>query len=288
MSTTPSAWVRDVTEADFEREVVQASWKRPVVVDFWAPWCQPCLMLGPILEKVVNERRGDVVLAKVNIDEQAGLAGPFGVSAIPAVKVFRNGRIVREFTGVQPEPALRALLDSVAPSAADREAEQARGLEATQPAEAERLYREAIAQEPGNEMARLGLARVLLAQGKPDEVEQVLEPVGTDGEVGAEASRLSAQAYLRQVARPFGDEAAARQRLKARPEDAAARYELGCVLAARGDYPAALEMLLSAAERDPKLAASKVREAMVKVFYALGADHPLSNDYRARLSRLLY
>jgi putative thioredoxin len=288
MSEATSPWVVDVAEADFQRDVLEASRGRPVVVDFWAPWCQPCLLLGPLLERLVAERRGEVVLARVNVDEAPALAQHFGIASIPAVKAFRDGRPVLEFEGLLPEAHLRAFLDQVGPGEADRLAGRARALEAARPAEAERLYRQALGQEPNDASARVGLARVLLGQDRTDEVEALLEPVGSEGELGAEAERLKARLFLRRAAGGLGEEAALRRRLAGEPDNAALRYELGCVLAARGDYPAALEALLAAGERDPGLAAGKVREAMVKVFYALGADHPLANDYRARLARLLY
>jgi putative thioredoxin len=288
MADTPSPWIADVTTADFEREVLQASYRQPVVVDFWSVNCRPCLMLGPLLERLIEERQGGVRLAKVNVDQEQDLAYQFGITAIPAVKAFRNGRLVREFEGLLPEAYLRSFLDEISPSQADKLIDQARALEAEKPAEAERLYRQALGQQSNLDEARVGLARALLAQDQTEEIDEILEPVGSEGELGAEAARLGAQAYFRRVSRGFADESTLRQRLSANPKDAGARFELGCVLAAKGEYPEALEMLLSAGERDPKLAAGKVRETMVKVFYALGATHPLANEYRGKLSQLLY
>ena len=287
MSEVAAAWVFDVSEADFDRAVLQASRAKPVLVDFWAPWCGPCRMLGPLLERLVAERRGEVLLAKLNVDEAPTLAGRYAVSSIPAVKAFRDGRVWREFVGLLPEEYLRAFLDEVVPSAADRLATQAAALEASDPAAAERLYREAVEEDRNNLLARVGLARALLAQGKTDEIEVILEPVGSEGEVGAEAERLLARLYLRQAG-AVGGEAAARARLAAEPESARRHFELGCALAAKGELADALPELLAAAERDPKLASGAAREAMVKVFYLLGVDHPLANEYRAKLARLLY
>jgi putative thioredoxin len=288
MSEAATAWVFDVSEADFERAVVQASRSKPVLVDFWAPWCGPCQMLGPLLERLVAERQGEVLLAKLNVDEAPTLAGRYEVSSIPAVKAFRDGRVWREFVGLLPEEHLHAFLDEVVPSAAERLAAQAASLEATDLAAAERLYREAVEKDRNALGARVGLARVLLAQGKTDEVEAILEPVGSEGEAGAEAERLLARLHLRRLAGEVGDEAAARRRLAAEPESARRHFELGCVLAAKGDLAGALPELLAAAERDPKLASGPAREAMVQVFYLLGVDHPLANEYRAKLARLLY
>jgi putative thioredoxin len=283
-----AAWVFDATEADFEREVLQRSHSTPVLVDFWAPWCRPCEMLGPLLERLVAERHGEVLLAKLNVDEAPTLAGRYAVSSIPAVKAFRDGQVWREFVGLLPEEYLRAFLDVVVPSAADRLTAQAAALEASDPGTAERRYREAVEKDRNQLTACVGLARVLLAQGKTDEIEAILEPVGSEGEAGAEAERLLARLHLRRLAGEVGDEAAARARLAKEPESARRHFELGCVLAARGDLAGALPELLAAAERDPKLASGAAREAMVKVFYLLGVDHPLANEYRAKLARLLY
>jgi putative thioredoxin len=288
MSEAASAWVFDVTEADFERAVLQASRARPVLVDFWAPWCDPCRMLGPLLERLVAERRGEVLLAKLNVEEAPTLAERYAISSIPAVKAFRDGRVWREFVGLLPEDYLRAFLDEVVPSAADRLASQAAPLEASDPAAAERLYREVVEKDRNHLGARVGLARVLLAQGQTDEIEALLEPVGSDGEVGAEAERVLARLRLQRLAGAVGDEAAARRRLAAEPESARRHFELGCALAVKGDLAGALPELLEAAERDPKLASGPAREAMVQVFYLLGVDHPLANEYRAKLARLLY
>jgi putative thioredoxin len=268
---TASPWVRDVTEADFQTEVLDASHDRPIVVDFWAPWCGPCKMLGPVLEEVVGERNGEVILAKVNTDESPGLAEEFQISAIPAVKAFRNGQVVVQFEGVRPAAALRQFLDAIMPGEGEQLLSKARTLEQQNPAEAEAIYRDALTRQADLDEARLGLARVLLAQGKLDEVPEVLEPVAAEGAAGTEATRLQASLALTRLASGLPEEAVLRQRLAANPQDARTRYELGVVLARRGDFPGALEMLLSAGEKDFKLASGPVREAMVQVFYALAS-----------------
>jgi putative thioredoxin len=281
-------WVVDVTEDNFQQRVLEESHQRPVVLDFWAPWCAPCRALGPVLEKLIAQRQGAVLLARVNTDDAPQLAQHFRIEAIPAVKAVRNGTLIHEFEGVLPEADLRSFLDAITSPEAGGPLVQARSLEVEQPGEAEALYRKVLEEDSDNAQARVGLARVLLAGGRADEVEELLAPVGSDEEVGAEAERLLAQLYFHRVAGTLADEAALRQRIEADPRSARPRYELGCVLARRGDYPEALPMLLSAGERDAALASGEVREAMVKVFYLLGADHPLANEYRTRLARLLY
>jgi putative thioredoxin len=288
METATSDYIFEVSEAEFEQKVLVGSRARPVVVDFWAPWCRPCLMLGPVLERAVAGRAGAVVLAKVNIDEAQTVAARYRIDSIPAVIAFKDGQPTREFVGVLPESQVNAFLDLLNPTEADLFVKEATGLAVTDAAGAEQRFRQALERDPRHDLARLGLAELLLKQGRTEGVTDLLDAVTPGSEHGDRASRLTAEVVLRQKTEGLGEVHAARARLAAESGNARRRYELGCLLAVQGDYPAALEELLAAAEADPQLAAGLVREAMVQVFHLLGDGHPLANDYRGRLSRLLY
>jgi putative thioredoxin len=283
-----SPWVVDVAEADFEREVIDRSRERPVVVDFWAPWCGPCRALGPILEKLARERNGDFLLAKINTDEAQNLAMGFQIEGIPAIKAFRDGKLVLEFTGALPEPQLREFLDRVCPSEADRLVSQAAPLEGSRPEQAEALYRRALELNSKHQGASVGLARLFVARREDGPAGELLDRLVPGGEFASEADRLRGLVELRRQARDLGDESAARRRVASEPENAEAQYALGCILAAAGHFPEALAELLIAAERDKDLARAKVREAMVRIFHVVGVRSELADEYRDKLSRLLY
>lgn len=241
-----------------------------------------------MLERVIDERKGDVVLAKLNIDDAQELAARYDVSSIPTVIAFRDGKPFLDFVGLLPEQELRAFLNRLAPSRADQLVKEAAVLEKARPAEAEKLYREAIDLDGAHEAGTIGLARVLVDLAKDAEASQLLENVAATGELGEEAERLQARIFLRAQAGAAGSEDDARRRLGAEPKNARAQFELGCVLAAAGRYPEALEQMLAAGQRDHALASSSVREAMVKVFQIVGVRSALADEYRDKLTALLY
>jgi putative thioredoxin len=284
-----TGWVIDVGDEDFEQEVLERSKQVPVLIDFWAPWCQPCRLLSPVLEALAKEKAGGFVLAKVNIDEAQGLAGHFQIESIPTVHVARDGQVYQGFQGVLPEEELRSVIDQIVPSDEDNAATEAFGLEATDPAQAEKLYRDVLSRKPDHEQARVGLARVLVDRHQLDEAKQLLAPLGVTGDIGTEAERLRQVIELEANApAAAGDETGLRQKVAADPEDAKARYELGSFLASSGRYPEALEELMAAAERDKELAKNEVRELMVKIFQIIGVRSEMSDAYRDKLRALLY
>src|SRR5918998_6521393 len=245
--------VYDVGEADFEARVVQRSHELPVVVDFWADWCGPCKMLTPVLEKAVAAREGKVALAKVDTDANQRLSATFRIQGIPAVKAFRDGRVVAEFVGAQPPAAVERFFDELLPSEAD----------ALVAAGSEPELRRALELEPGRADAAVALAGILRERGERD----------------------AALAALDNVAGSFAaDGLAARLRLEDDPELKAAFEALD-----DGDLQRGLDALIAAiAATDDQDRRDDLRRAVVGVLDELGVEHPLARDARRKLASALY
>ena len=281
MST--SEWVIEVGDADFETAVLKRSETTPVVVDFWAPWCGPCRALGPLLERLAAEHQGAFILAKVNVDEAPAVSQAFGIQSIPAVKGFRDGMLVGEFVGAQPEATVRKLLELVLPTAADGLVARAATLA---PEAAEAALREALELEPRHARALLDLARIVAARGDTAGALQLLERVSPPSPLVGESERLAAE--LRMRTDGAGDQATLRARIAADPDDLRARLDLGRTLAALGKHEDALAELLDVVRRDRHFADDGARKAMVDLFAVLGADHPLTERYRNELAKALF
>jgi putative thioredoxin len=249
--------VFDVDEATFEERVVERSRELPVVVDFWAEWCAPCRTLGPALERAAAARAGQVELAKLDVDRSPTLAARFRVQGIPAVKAFRDGRVVAEFTGATPPPQVEAFFDALVPSEADELATWG-AAEGDQAA-----LRQALEVDPRHPEARRALGRLLLRAGEAEEALRLLEPAGGD----FVADGLAARAHLARD----GD------------DDVSPAFEAWD----EGDHERALELLHDALATSDGERRDAIRRVMVGIFTELGTDHPLAREHRRRLSAAL-
>ena len=249
----------DVTEASFDAEVLERSRAVPVVVDFWADWCGPCKALSPALERAESAREGKVVLAKVDVDANPQLAALFKVQGIPAVKAFRDGNVVDEFTGALPPPRVEAFFDSLVPSRADE----------LLAAGDELSLREAAELEPGRDDVAVALAKARLARGAEDEALEAVE--GHEGDFAA--AGIAARVKLTRAG--IGT-------------DAFAALD-------RGEREAALDALIEALgevnhggpDLKPEEARDLIRRAVVGVLTDLDPADPTARAYRRKLATAL-
>ena len=287
MAASPA--IMEVTERYFPSQVIQRSHQLPVVVDFWAPWCGPCRVLGPTLERLAQEAGGAWALVKVNVDDAPDLAAAYGVQGIPAVKAFRNGKVVAEFVGAQPEPVVRQFLAGLAPSEAEVLADQGDALERIGQYEAAAgKYRAALEKKADLAQALVGLGRVLMELGQPQEAIESLRRAADDPTYGAEAASLLAEASLAAQAQTAGSVEEARAKLAADPKSVEAQYNLALALAARGEYQEALDLLLGIVRRNRRWNDDAARRAMLSLFDLMGEGNPLTREYRNKLSQALF
>jgi putative thioredoxin len=243
----------DVTENNFEAAVLDRSHSLPVVVDFWAEWCAPCRQLGPVLEREASKRSGKLELVKLDVDANPTISRSYGIQGIPAVKAFRNGRVVAEFVGAQPSAAVERFLDSLLPSEAELLAQKGD----------EDSLRAAVELEPGHADAAVQLARILHRRGQDQEALEVLGNVR--GSFAADG--LSARIRLERSGVP----------------------DLSRAFAAldTGDHEQALEMLIEAIAL-ARGSRHDIRRVVVGILDELGLDDPLATTSRTRLASALY
>ncbi len=276
--------VIDATTKGFSTEVIEKSHEVPVVIDFWAEWCGPCRMLGPVLEKLASEYAGSFLLAKVDTEKEQELALQFGVRSIPAVFAVRDGKIVDGFVGVQPETTIRAWIDRLLPTAAEALAAEGRRLEKSDPRAAEDKYTAALAADPELAVARIGLARIALEEGRLDDAAVRVAELERRGFLETEAEKVKAELTLRAQAGNLGSVEAARAALASNPGDLNLKFQLAEALAAAGQYDDALGLCLELVERDRKGIGEKARQTMVAMFQLLPPDSELVAEYQRQLS----
>ena len=264
---------------DFATDVLERSHDVPVLVDFWAEWCGPCKILGPILERVAQQSDGDWVLAKLDTEKHPRVAAEYGIRSIPNVKLFVDGQVADEFIGALPEPAVVEWIRKALPSKYRSQLEGARQLLSENGAsQAREMLQPIVAAEPENHDAVVLLAQTFL-DSDPDQALKTVEPVkmGSKHFEGAEAIRDLVGMFAH-----LADEASL-------PQDPVREAYLIAIRAARAsDFESALDGFIEVIRKNRYYDDDGARKACVAIFKLLGEEHPVTREYRPALSNALF
>ncbi len=284
-------YVIEVSEQDFQTDVIARSQEVPILVDFWAPWCGPCQVLGPALERLADEYAGAFLLAKVDVDKNQALAGALQIQSIPFVVLVAGGKIVDHFNGALPEAEIRTFLEPHVKKeegeAADTQVEpdsfdMARArYDAGDYRAAARTLDTLLEGEPDASEAHLLRARTALALEDAATAEKHIDAIGEEAEVYKEAERLRG-ALTFHAACGEGEDAW-RKRLAVDRDDLDALFGLGSCQASAGRYAEALGTFLEIVKRDKAFRDEGARKAMLAIFDLLGRENELVDEYRRKL-----
>lgn len=275
--------VYDVTMQSFVSDVVQRSTQVPVLIDFWAEWCGPCKTLTPILEKLAYAYQGRFVLAKIDTEANPELAAQFQIRSIPAVKLVIEGKLVAEFQGVQPEADIRRFIEHYCPQPERDLFEVAKDMIAEgELGDALAVINELLAHQPGHMQAVPVKAQLLIQLKRWEEASLFLERAAFP-----EAEALRKQLKMFEEARAYGPLDDLKKTALSTPSDLEGLYKYAMALALEGQFQESLDQMLVVLGKNKNFGEGKVRRTMLAMFDLLGIHHPLSDEYRRRMGRLI-
>ncbi len=286
--TTSPSHAFDIDQQTFEAEVLQASVETPILVDFWAPWCEPCKSLGPILEKLAAEFNGSFRLGKVDVDAQQELAAMFGIKSIPTVMLVKDGQVLDGFTGALPEGQVREFLTRhVQPLDGEPAIAEVEDPVGETPEAAINRVQQAIATEPTRAELKLELALALMRAGQADAARAELDALPANLATDARALRLRGELDLAHAVKDAPEVVELQQRIAANPEDWSARDLLGLRLLHDGDTEGGLEQFLAILQKARDWNDGQAKKRLLAAFATLD-DAELAGRYRRRMSSMLF
>ena len=281
-------YIVNMDERNASALLIEESHKRPVVVDFWADWCEPCKTLMPLLEKIAKEYQGAFLLAKVNADEQQGIAQQLGVRNLPTVMVIQGGQPVDGFAGAQTESFIREMLGKYLPKPWDGLVQQ--GMEAIERGEFNEALiplRQAWQESKEQHDITLTYAHALIESLRLDEAQALLDNVRmADQDAGYE--QLRAQLEIKREAARSPEITALEEQLAANPDDLDVRYQLGVQYTNVGQFREAMEQLVAILRKDLNHGDGATKRMLLDSIAALGKGDPLAVEYQRKLYSLLY
>jgi putative thioredoxin len=287
MSDSP--YIFEGTPENFHALVIEKSSEIPVLVDFWASWCNPCQMLLPIVTRLAEEYQGKFHLVKVNTDEQQALASQFGVRSLPTLKLFRNGEVIEEIMGAQPEPALRQLLDQYVEVKENPLVSQAHEhVQRGEYEQAKQLMAQALEEEPGNQQIATDLIRLTVLMGDVDTADTMIQTLPLELRQSADIAELQAQIAFTRIISDSPEPDELESKIQSDPQDLASRHQLAAWRVLEGQYEQALQQLMEIMKKQRDWQDGAARTAMLAIFDLIPGEPELVGKYRRQMFNLLH
>ena len=285
--------ILDINQDQFVDQVIEKSKSVPVLVDFWAPWCGPCKQLTPTLENLVNKKNGKVILVKINVDENQGIASQLNIQSIPTVYGFIDGRPIDAFQGAQPESKIEAMINKMIDSMPGNEIpkllqEADENFKNNKFEEAKNIYESLITMDPGNPKIIVGLLRSLLQMKNLAEAREIIESLD-DSIINDEDISKTIK-----LIENFTDENVQdkilklEEQVKTNPEKHELRFDLAVELLKTNNTQKGFEELLTIFDKNPKWNDEAAKKKLLEYFDLLGFNDPNVVNARKKLSSLMF
>ena len=286
-------FVIDINQDQFLEEVVEKSKTTPVIVDFWAPWCGPCKQLTPALEAVVNKKNGKIILAKINVDENQGIASQLNIQSIPTVYGFVDGKPIDAFQGAQPESKIEMMVDKMIDATPGNEIpkliKEADQLFIDQNFEGSlKIFENLVGMDPGNPKIISGLLRCMLQLKRFDDANEMFDSL--DEEIIKDEEILKIKRLLDNTNK---DESEVFDKkliddVKADPENMELRFKLANSYLSSNEIEKGFDELLLIFEKNPKWNEEAAKKKLLEFFDMLGFNDPNVIEARKKLSRMMF
>ena len=297
VSMNENSLIIDVITDNFMTDVIEQSKETPVIVDFWAPWCEPCKQLTPIIERIIKEKNGKVILAKMNIDESPEVAQQLKIQSIPAVMAFNDGQPIDGFIGVQSEKNIIEFVNKISSlkNSSTIEENISAGKKYMNEGDIETatlVFSEILKIEPDNISAKSLLARCLIKNDQLNDAEKIINslPVGAESNQDYISVRSELEIFKNAKNNPISDneEQELRNNIDKQPENYQLRLDLSKILMTKGENEEAINQLLRIIEVNPKWNDGEARKQLIEIFNILGNENILVTEGRKKLSSMLF
>ena len=297
VSMNGNSLIIEVITENFLTNVIEQSKETPVIVDFWAPWCEPCKQLTPIIERIIKEKNGKVILAKMNIDESPEVAQQLKIQSIPAVMAFNDGQPIDGFIGIQSEKNIIEFVNKISSlkNSSTIEENISAGKKYMNEDDIETatlVFSEILKIEPDNISAKSLLARCLIKSDQLNDAEKIIDSLPVDAESNQDYISVRSELEIFKNAKnnPISDkeEQELRNNIDKEPENYQLRLDLSKILMAKGENEEAINQLLRIIEVNPKWNNGEARKQLIEIFNILGNENILVTEGRKKLSSMLF